>query len=82
MAEKILHRIRAAFRDGEHELSYHELALRVFPGEQFPRAWRYSSNGGPPGCYMALSAALTRFSIHSYFDGKRRVVHRPAPEQG
>lgn len=24
------------------------------------RAWRHLSNGGPPGCYMALSAGIRR----------------------
>jgi hypothetical protein len=49
-------RIRAALAAGE--LTYADLAYRVFPEEQFPKAFRYQANGGPPGCYMALSRAL------------------------
>lgn len=41
-------------------LEYRELALRVFPWDQFPRAWRHRAGGGPPGCFMALSSALRR----------------------
>jgi hypothetical protein len=39
-------------------MSYAELAEALWPPGQHPRAWRYSSNGGPPGCYMALSRAI------------------------
>ena len=41
-------------------LNYRNLANEVFPAEDYPNAWNYSSNGGPPGCYMALSSALRR----------------------
>jgi hypothetical protein len=45
-------------------LSYDELARRLWPDG---KAWRYSKNGGPPGCYMALSAGLRRggFSLQA-----------------
>ena len=43
----ILERIKAAFPEGERRIHYVTLARRVFPEEQFPRAWRYSCNGGP-----------------------------------
>lgn len=37
-----------------------DLEAALWPAEQFPRAHRYSSNGGPPGCRMTSSAALRR----------------------
>ena len=49
-------------------IEYWKLAQIVFPREHMPNAWRYSSNGGPPGCYMVLSSALRR---HEF-----RVSHR------
>ncbi len=71
-------RIREAFQDGEMRLSYHKLANRVFPPDQFPQAWRYASHGGPPGCYMALSAALRRMNISIQSDRFRnRFIARP-----
>lgn len=75
----IIERIRAAFEPGEVKLKYHELAYRVFPPDQYPRSWNYSSNGGPPGCYMALSAALRRHCVPDWFVGSQRWVGRPKP---
>lgn len=49
-------RIRAALSAGQ--ISYFDLANKVFPPEHFPKAFGYQSNGGPPGCYMSLSRAL------------------------
>ena len=75
---RIQDRIRAAFGPGERELSYHILARRVFPAADYPKAWRYSSNGGPPGCYMALSTAIRRMDLHTrYTEGSERFVARP-----
>jgi hypothetical protein len=53
---KLKDRIRSALADGQ--MTYADLAYRVFPEEYFPNAFRYQRNGGPPGCYMALSRAL------------------------
>lgn len=39
-------------------LEYEGLLYFVFPPAQYPRAYRYSSRGGPPGCAMALGRAL------------------------
>ena len=79
-APPIQQRIRAAFQPGERELHFYELALRVFPTDQFPRAFRYSSNGGPPGCAMALSATLRRMGLASRYEGPTRYVSRPSAE--
>ena len=80
MPKPIAERIAEAFRGGEAQLPYYEVARRVFPENDFPRAWRYSSNGGPPGCFMALTRALNRigFEIQYRRDGSR-MVRRPSP---
>lgn len=52
-------------------LNYHSLAVRVFPEKDYPRAFRYQSNGGPPGCYMALSAALRRYGFNRQYTDYR-----------
>lgn len=44
-------------------LEYRDLAFLVFPPDKYPKAWNYSRNGGPPGCYMALSAAIRRYGF-------------------
>lgn len=39
---------------------YWDLMRAVFPYAEYPRAWNYQANGGPPGCAMAFNAALRR----------------------
>ncbi len=41
-----------------NRLCYHDLAGTLWPHETNPKAWRYSSNGGPPGWAMPLGKAL------------------------
>ncbi len=53
---KLKDRTRAALAAGE--LRYADLAYRVGPEAQVPKAFRYQATGGPPGCYMALSRDL------------------------
>ena len=48
-------RIRRHYTPG---IDYHELMRLVFPLGQYPRAFNYSSNGGPPGCAMAFGRGL------------------------
>lgn len=57
----------------KHE--YSDLAAAVFPNDIMPRAWRYSSNGGPPGCYMALSRAIREMELRESFSDHRRYVY-------
>ena len=52
-------RIRKAM-DGHLQQRYYDIMVEVFPTSQYPRAWNYSSNGGPPGCAMAFNAAIRR----------------------
>lgn len=56
---KLKDRIRTALAGSMGmRMVYADLAYKVFPQEHFPNAFRYQSNGGPPGCYMALSRAI------------------------
>lgn len=42
----------------ERRMRYSDLAYKLWPPEQHPKAWRYSSNGGPHGWVMPLGRAL------------------------
>lgn len=71
-------RIALALKGGP--LNYWDLARAVFPEADFPRAWRYPTRGGPPGCLMALSSALRRHGFRiDYQAAGRRIVH-PLPQ--
>ena len=50
-------RILAALA-GRATMPYGALLLAAFPPSQYPRAYRRSSNGGPPGCAIAFGRAL------------------------
>ena len=60
-------------------MGYYDLAKALFPGS---RSWNYQANGGPPGCFMALSAALRRggFEVTGTFVGERMVSPRKPAE--
>lgn len=51
----LLDRLDAALKG--RPMIYAVLARKLWPNA---RSHRYQVNGGPPGCYMALSAALRR----------------------
>lgn len=53
-------RVRAVWRVG---IGYHDLMREVFPESEYPNAFRFSTNGGPPGCAMAFGMALRRLGI-------------------
>lgn len=67
--QPIRERIHAALVEAGGKLAYDRLAYKVFPPNDYPRAWNYSVNGGPPGCYMALTAALRRHGFCCYYNG-------------
>lgn len=59
----------------EGRMSFYDLAMALYPDR---KSWRYQSNGGPPGCYMALSAGLRRGKFHVDYNGNgpsRRMVY-------
>ena len=51
-------RIEDALAGSGGTLEYHALLYQVFPRNEYPKSYRNSSNGGPPGCAMALGKAL------------------------
>ncbi len=61
----IVQRLAAAFKPGIKRM---ELMRAIFPESQFPRAWRPSGNGGPPGCAMAFGAALRKYGYRVNWD--------------
>lgn len=38
--------------------AWYDLGRMLWPMDKHPRAWNYSSNGGPPGWAMSLSRAV------------------------
>ncbi len=59
----IADRIIEHYRRG---IGYHELMRKVFPFDEYPRAWAYQANGGPPGCAMAFGNALRKLGLMRY----------------
>lgn len=53
------HRILLALLEfPENRTTYHALMYKVWPSNKFPRAYRHSANGGPPGVAMVYGRAL------------------------
>ena len=75
--EPIAKRIRRALEANGGAMRYHDPMDAVFPEKEYPRAWRRSVNGGPPGCAMALGAALRRGRFARSGAGPRRMVGLP-----
>lgn len=50
-------RIQEALVAAGGSMSFYHLAVQLYPER---KSHRYQQNGGPPGCYMALSAGITR----------------------
>lgn len=70
----IADRIRAAYRLG---ITYHKLFDAVFPEDDYPKARRGATGGGPPGAAMAFGAALRRMGAME----RDRVVWIPEIER-
>lgn len=76
MSERINERIVAALLGcSDHRASYYRLMELVFPPLEYPRAYRRSANGGPPGAAMALGKALRKMS-------EALILWRPEPYRG
>ena len=62
--------------------TFFDLAMILYPDR---KSWRYQSNGGPPGCFMTLSAALRRHGfqvrVNGPGPGERIVVPRESGEK-
>lgn len=69
-------------------LHYHQLATMLWPYDTCPKAWRYSSNGGPHGWAMPLGRALRQLrsagiAYEKYEDaGRGDVVLLTVPNAG
>ena len=50
--------LRALAEYPEGKAGYHALMYKVWPHDKYPRAYRHSSNGGPPGVAMIYGRAL------------------------
>ena len=63
---------------GSKRMSYHDLMLKLWPPADYPRAWRYSSNGGPPGCAIAFGRAVGQLRrlgmVYERIHGRRREI--------
>ena len=72
--EKLTDRIDMVLEDAGGRMSFFDLAVALWPDR---RSHSYSSNGGPPGCYMALSAGLRRggFFVSGHHGAGNRIVH-------
>ena len=75
LQEKIVNALTAA---PHRRMSYHDLMLRLWPPSAHPKAWRYSANGGPPGCAMAFGRALGQLQrlriLYEYRDKRCREI--------
>lgn len=43
----------------EGQAGYHAVMYKVWPHASYPRAYRHSGNGGPPGVAMVFGMALS-----------------------
>jgi len=65
MKASLVHRIDIALAG--QPMSFAGLAEALYPNR---KSWRCSSHGGPPGAFMALSAALRRGGFHVSLSAK------------
>lgn len=68
-------RIIATLETNGGRMSYYRLMGELWPEEKYPKAWRRSINGGPPGVAMVLGATLGR--MH-----RAGVISRPPAYYG
>ncbi len=79
IATRIVEAYREILAAGRGEAPrYHDMLERVFPRSEYPDAWRYSSNGGPPGCAMTFGRALRMLGGSTSGMGGGRTVYVPS----
>ena len=67
-----------------HVAPYHSLMYKVWPFEKYPKAYRNSVNGGPPGVAMVYGKALREMQQEgliwrgSFYDDKGHYTGQPA----
>lgn len=69
--QSLVHRIDAALAG--QPMSFSGLAEALYRDR---KSWRCPSSGGPPGCYMSLSAALRRGKFHVALSAKPGPANR------
>ena len=76
---KIKDRIKKYYTPG---IERQDLMLLVFPRKEYPKAWNYSTNGGPPGCAMAFGRALREMGGSVYVSRLDcyKTVHLPVED--
>ena len=67
LGRPIRERVRAALAAGP--LTFEALAVAVFPPRTYQAAWRCAAQGGPPGCFMALSRTVRQLHCVQWSDG-------------
>lgn len=65
-------RIRAALSNGP--LYTYDLAEILWPCRKCPKAWRYQSNGGPPGWVLPLGKSIKSMSLAVSWDSSHRKI--------
>lgn len=58
-------------------INYHALMVECFPFDEYQKAWRYQSRGGPPACAMAFGKALRELGCIRTGSGAGGKVHMP-----
>ena len=71
MKSDIHYRIKRALDGTGGRITYHELMRRVFPENEYPKAYKGATKGGPPGCAMAFGAALREMGLSFNLDRDR-----------
>jgi hypothetical protein len=59
----------------ESGMSFHDLEIKMYPSNAYPRYWNYASNGGPPGGRMSFTAALKRRGLQIFGYGSTKKVY-------
>ena len=77
MATPLKERICTALQIAGGSMTYYSLMVQCFPFDEYPKAWRYQSNGGPPGCAMAFGKALREMGCTTSGRLSGRVVSLP-----
>ena len=66
-----------ALRDGP--LEWYVLGRTLWPPENCPHAWNYSSNGGPPAWVRTMGKIIKRLKLLDYQDKhNRRMIGKSA----
>ena len=61
--------LRALAEYPEGKAGYHALMRKVWPADKYPRAYRHSSNGGPPGVAMIFGERCVSFTRRGWCRG-------------